>query len=138
MGCKQGGEILTLGHNVRVAFFVAGVKTKRRFLNTDTIKDVMDFVCAFDLSIGKSKFNLRQNMPRKLYTNHKETLKDAGLLLNGPLSLTPSAPIFWCPRQFWPSLARMRCQEPPSNFRFLFSIPPGFGKRENLFVEKKL
>lgn len=56
-----------------------GTKTKRRFLESDTVADVMNFVCAFDLSLGSTKsFYLRQNMPKKLYTEHKQTLRDAG------------------------------------------------------------
>jgi len=56
-----------------------GTKTKRRFLASDTVLDVMVFVCAFDLSLGSHKtFHLRQNMPKKLYTEHQQTLTEAG------------------------------------------------------------
>lgn len=56
-----------------------GKKTKRRFLNSDTIGDVMTFVCAFDLSLSStSSFHLRQNMPRKVFADKKETLQAAG------------------------------------------------------------
>jgi len=55
-----------------------GSKVKRRFVNSDTIKDVMDFTAANDISI-KGKFHLRMNFPRKIFKDTRATLKDAGL-----------------------------------------------------------
>jgi len=55
-----------------------GTKTKRRFLNTDTIQDVMNFAISFDLTIEAAKFWLRINMPRTIFDKPKQTLKEAG------------------------------------------------------------
>lgn len=56
-----------------------GSKIKRRFLPSDTIADVMSVCLAFDLSLGAlNTFSLRQNMPKKLFTDKKQTLSEAG------------------------------------------------------------
>lgn len=56
-----------------------GTKTKRRFLNTDKIQDVMNFVSAYDLTIPKNSFYLRCNYPKKVFDKPSKTLKDVGM-----------------------------------------------------------
>jgi len=56
-----------------------GTKTRRRFLNTDLITEVLAFVQAFDLSLEGKSFYLRANMPRKDYTQTSLSLIDAGM-----------------------------------------------------------
>lgn len=56
-----------------------GKKTKRRFLNSDKVIDVMNFVSAHDLSIPKNSFYLRCNYPKTVYDKPSKTLKDVGM-----------------------------------------------------------
>jgi len=55
-----------------------GTKAKRRFVDGDTIQDVMNLVAAHDLSADVNKFYLRVNMPRTVFDQPKKTLKEAG------------------------------------------------------------
>ncbi len=57
-----------------------GKKAKRRFLSSDTIAEVMEFVYAFDSSVSRTGFELIETMPRKVYSNQSQTLKSAGLV----------------------------------------------------------
>jgi len=56
-----------------------GTKTKRRFLQSDRIKDVMNFVEAHDLSIKRNSFYLRCNYPKIVYDKPMKTLKEVGM-----------------------------------------------------------
>lgn len=57
----------------------SGNKTRRRFLKTDTIGEVMEFVYAFDSTVKRTGFELLQTIPRKVYANVGQTLAEAGI-----------------------------------------------------------
>uniref|UniRef100_A0A7S3YI01 UBX domain-containing protein n=2 Tax=Lotharella globosa TaxID=91324 RepID=A0A7S3YI01_9EUKA len=56
-----------------------GKKARRRFVETDTIGDVMEFVYAYDSMVARKGFELVQTMPRKVFSNNRMTLAAAGL-----------------------------------------------------------
>eukprot|EP00457_Paulinella_chromatophora_P010248 gb/GEZN01010342.1/.p1 GENE.gb/GEZN01010342.1/~~gb/GEZN01010342.1/.p1 ORF type:complete len:352 (+),score=50.21 gb/GEZN01010342.1/:23-1078(+) len=57
----------------------SGLKTRRRFLETDTISDVMRFCRAWDLTLNNQDFVVRTNYPKKqVFTDATITLKAAG------------------------------------------------------------
>jgi hypothetical protein len=55
-----------------------GAKAKRRFLSSDSVGDVLQFVRAFDLSLENTSFHLRSNYPRKEFRDQRLTLAAAG------------------------------------------------------------
>jgi len=57
----------------------SGLKTQRRFLNTQTIQDVEKFVVAFDISLAKTAFCVRTNLPRPgvVYQESNQPLAEA-------------------------------------------------------------
>jgi len=57
----------------------SGLKSQRRFYETQTIQDVEHFVSAFDLSLAKTPFCVRTNVPRPgvVYTESTQTLAEA-------------------------------------------------------------
>jgi len=57
----------------------SGTKTRRRFAQTDTIENVMQFVRAFDLTLASAKFVLVEQRPKKLYSDTTQTLQVAGM-----------------------------------------------------------
>merc|ERR1712130_12012 len=56
-----------------------GTKTKRRFLLSDKVIDVMNFVEAYDITVKKGSFYLRCNYPKKVYDKPNMTLKEVGM-----------------------------------------------------------
>jgi len=56
-----------------------GKKARRRFRESDTIGDVMEFVYAMDTQVQRKGFNLVQTMPRQTFSDHRMSLSSAGL-----------------------------------------------------------
>jgi ssRNA-specific RNase YbeY (16S rRNA maturation enzyme) len=69
-----GEDVITIQVNLP-----GGRRTRRRFLKTDSVSDVITFAKAFDIALGNSNYVLQSRMPKKSYTNMRQSLSEAGM-----------------------------------------------------------